>query len=174
MSEGLEAVKQNVQNYVDMAQRRYDSLADKERMAVIGVGILVVLALVYLILVAPAQRSVSEAQLKLAGQQNLLSWMKENESVARQAASGGRTVTKSDQPLQTIVTATAGPLGVTVKRYENESENKLRVSLEKVPFDKMVRWLDQLEARYGLTIINISIDAEKEPGLVTAKLVLQN
>jgi len=38
----------------------------------------------------------------------------------------------------------------------------------------MVRWLDQLETRYGLTIVNISVDAEKEPGLVTAKLVLQN
>ena len=171
MSAGL---KENIQNYLDLAQRRYDSLADRERLAVISIGILVALALVYLILVAPAQRSVSEAQMKLAGQQNLLSWMKENESVARQAATGGRTVTKSDQPLQTIITATAGPLGVAVKRYENESENKLRVWLEKVPFDKMVRWLDQLETRYGLTIVNIAIDAEKESGLVTAKLVLQN
>lgn len=169
-----ESLKEQLQNYVDMAQRRYDGLADSERKLVIGVAILVVVALAYLLLIAPAQRSVDEAQLKLAGQQNLLSWMKENESVARQAASGKGTVTKSDQPLQTIVTATAGPLGVAVKRYENESDTKLRVWLERVPFDKMVRWLDQLETRYGLTIVNISVDAEKEPGLVTAKLVLQN
>lgn len=171
MSAGL---KENLQNYLDIAQRRYDSLADNERRIVIGVGLIVVVALIYLILVVPAQRSVADAQLKLAGQQNLLSWMKENEAVARKAASGGGAVKKSDQPLQTIITSTAGPLGVAVKRYENESENKLRVWLENVPFDKMVRWLDQLETRYGLVIVNIAIDAEKEPGLVTAKLVLQN
>lgn len=169
-----ESLKEQLQNYVDMAQRRYDSLADTERKLVIGVAILVIIALAYLLLIAPAHRSVDDAQMKLAGQQNLLSWMKENEAVARQAAGGRTSVTKSDQPLQTIVTATAGPLGVAVKRYENESETKLRVWLEKVPFDKMVRWLDQLETRYGLTIVNISVDAEKETGLVTAKLVLQN
>jgi len=166
--------KQNLQNYVDTTQRRYDSLADNERLLVNGVGILILLALVYLLLIAPAKQSVSDAQMKLSGQQNLVSWMKDNESIARQAASGGGSVTRSDQPLQTIVTSTSGPLGVAVKRYENESENKLRVWLENVPFDKMVRWLDQLESRYGLMIVSISIDAEKEPGLVTAKLVLQN
>lgn len=166
--------KQNLQNYIDLAQRRYDTLADNERMLVNGAGLLIVLVLVFLILIVPARNAVNESQLKLAGQQNLMSWMKENEAVARQAGSGGGGVTKSDQPLQTIVTSTAGPMGVAVKRYENESENKLRVSLEKVPFDKMVRWLDQLESRYGLVIVNIAVDAEKEPGLVTAKLVLQN
>lgn len=166
--------KQTLQNYVDIAQRRYDNLADNERILVNALGVLILLALVFILLIAPALQSVDDAQIKLGGQQNLLGWMKENESLARQANKGGGAVTKSDQPLQTIITSTAGPLGVAVKRYENESENKLRVWLEKVPFDKMVRWLDQLESRYGLVIVNITVDAEKEPGLVTAKLVLQN
>lgn len=166
--------KEQLQNYVDMARRRYDSLADTERLIVNSVGLLVLAALVFVLLVAPAQRSVSEAQLKVSGQQKLVQWMKENESVARMAAGAGTAaVAKSDQPLQTIVTSTAGPLGITVKRYENESDTKLRVWLEKVPFDKTVRWLDQLESRYGVQIISVSIDAEKEPGIITAKLVLQ-
>lgn len=170
MSAGL---KENLQNYADMARRRYDSLADSERLMVNVVALLILAALVYLILIAPAQRSVSTAQLKLSGQQNLVQWIKENEALARMAAGSGGATTKSDQPIQTIITSTAGPLGVTVKRYENESDSKLRVWLEKVPFDKAVRWLDQLESRYGIQIISVSIDAEREPGLVTAKLVLQ-
>ena len=165
--------KEQLQNYVDMARRRYDSLTDTERLVVNLVGLLVLAALVFLLLVAPAQRSVSEAQLKVSGQQKLVQWMKENESLARMAASAGTAAPKSDQPLQTIVTSTAGPLGITVKRYENESDTKLRVWLENVPFDKTVRWLDQLESRYGTQIISVSIDAEKEPGIITAKLVLQ-
>ena len=165
--------KEQLQNYVDMARRRYDSLADSERLIVNAVGLLVLAALIFLMLIVPAQRSVSEAELKVSGQQKLMQWMKENESLARMAAGAGNPVAKSDQPLQTIVTSTAGPLGITVKRYENESDTKLRVWLENVPFDKTVRWLDQLESRYGIQIISVSIDAEKEPGIITAKLVLQ-
>ncbi|HVL00256.1 MAG TPA: type II secretion system protein M [Dongiaceae bacterium] len=165
--------KEQLQNYVDMVRRRYDGMADQERLIVNAVALLVLATLIFLLLIAPAQRSVSDAQMKISGQQKLVQWMKENESLARMAAGSGATVTKSDQPLQTIVTSTAGPLGVTVKRYENESETKLRVWLEKVPFDKTVRWLDQLESRYGVQIISVSIDAEKEPGIITAKLVLQ-
>ena len=166
--------KQSLQNYVDLAQRRYDSLANNERLIVNIVALLVILAVIFLLLIAPAQQSVANAQIKLTGQQNLLNWMKENEGVARQAAGGKGAVTRTDQPLQSLVTSTAGASGVAIKRYENESETKLRVWLENVPFDNTARWLEQLENHYGLTIVNISIDAEKEPGLVTAKLVLQN
>ncbi|AUM10983.1 type II secretion system protein GspM [Ketobacter alkanivorans] len=164
---------QNIQNSLDPVRRRYDSMAPSERMIVNGIGVLLVLVLAFLILILPAQRSVSEAEMKLAGQQKLMSWMKENEQTARMAAAGGSGRTKSDQPLQSIVTSTAPALGLTVKRIEPESDDKLRVWLEKVSFDKTVRWLHQIESRYGIQIVNISIDADRTEGLVTAKLVLQ-
>ena len=164
---------QNIQNSLDPVRRRYDSMPPSERMIVNGIGVLLVLVLAFLILILPAQRSVDEAEMKLAGQQKLMSWMKENEQTARMAAAGGSGRTKSDQPLQSIVTSTAPALGLTVKRIEPESDDKLRVWLEKVSFDKTVRWLHQIESRYGIQIVNISIDADRTEGLVTAKLVLQ-
>lgn len=166
------SAREQLQTQLDALRRRYDSLSESERRIFNGVALLVLVALVYLLLIAPAQRAVGAAQMKVSGQQKLVQWMKENEVLARQASGAGQ-VAKSDQPIQTVITSTAGPLGVIVKRFENESENKLRVWLEKVPFDKTVRWLDQLENRYGIQIINITIESEKEPGLVTAKLVLQ-
>ena len=109
----------------------------------------------------------------LQGKQNLMAWMKDNEEVARMSAVGGSTANRSDQPIQTIVTSTAPAMGITVKRFEPESEDKLRVWLAKVSFDKTMRWLHQIESRHGIRIVNVSIDAERETGLVTAKLVLQ-
>ncbi len=64
-------------------------------------------------------------------------------------------------------------MGINVKRIEPESEDKLRVWLEKVSFDKTMRWLHQIDTRYGVRIVNASIDADRAEGLVTAKLVLQ-
>lgn len=164
---------QNIQNSLDPLRRRYDSLSQSERMIVNGLGVLLVIVLVFLLLILPAQRSVSDAEMKLAGKQKLMSWMKENEQAARMAAAGGTGRSSSDQPLQSVVTTTAPAMGLTVKRIEPESDDKLRVWLEKVSFDKTVRWLHQLESRYGIRIVNISIDAERAEGLVTAKFVLQ-
>jgi len=164
---------QNIQNSLDPVRRRYDSLSDSERLIVNGIGILIVLVIIFLLLIVPAQRSVDQAQLTLQDKQNLMAWMKDNEDVARMAATGGSSSTRSDQPLQTIVTSTAPSMGITVKRFEPESDDKLRVWLEKVSFDKTMRWLHQIESRYGIKIVNVSIDAERAEGLVTAKLVLQ-
>lgn len=164
---------QNLRNSLDPVRRRYDSLSDSERMIVNGIGVLILLVLVFLLLILPAQRSVDQAAITLQGKQNLMAWMKDNEEVARMSAVGGSTANRSDQPIQTIVTSTAPAMGITVKRFEPESEDKLRVWLEKVSFDKTMRWLHQIESRHGIRIVNVSIDAERETGLVTAKLVLQ-
>ena len=165
---------QNLQNSLDPVRRRYDSLSNSERLVVNGIGVLILLVLLFLLLILPAHRAVDKAEMTLTGKQNLLSWMQDNEQVARMAAKGeGGTRSQSDQPLQSIVTSTAPALGINVKRIEPESDDKLRVWLEKVSFDKTMRWLHQIETRYGVRIANVSIDAEREEGLVTAKLVLQ-
>lgn len=169
----MSTVLQNLQNSLDPLRRRYDSMADSERLVVNGIGVLIVLVLLFLILILPGQRAVDKAQTSLTAKQNLLSWMQDNEQLARMAAQGGSRSSRSDQPLQSIVTSTAPALGITVKRIEPESDDKLRVWLEKVSFDKTVRWLHQIETRYGVRIVNASIDAERAEGLVTAKLVLQ-
>lgn len=164
---------QNIQNALDPLRRRYDSFSESERLLVNGVGILILLVLVFLVLIVPAQRSSNQAEIKLASMQSLKTWMQENEAVARAASSGNSGVSRANQPLQTIVTSTAPAMGITVKRFEPESDDKLRVWLEKVSFDKTMRWLHQLESRYGLRFTNIAVDAEREEGLVTVKLVLE-
>ena len=165
-------VMQTIQNYIDPVRRRYDSLEEMERWIVNGIAALFVLVIVCLVLIVPAKNALSEAELKLSAQQGLMQWMQENEAVARMAAKGGNSSSSSNQPLQSIVTSTAPSMGVTVKRFEPESDEKLRVWLENVSFDKTARWLHQLESRYGVRIVNISVDAEREQGLINAKLVL--
>lgn len=162
-----------LKGYVETGQRRYNSLSDSERLIANAVTLVVALALIFLLVIAPAQRSVNAAEAKLVGQQGLLQWMQENEGLAREASRGGSRSPRSNQPLQTIVTATAPRLGVAIKRLEPESGNRLRIWVEKVPFDNTMTWLNQLEERHGVTVNNISVDSEREPGLVTAKMVLQ-
>lgn len=164
---------QKLQPHLDPVVRRYDSLSDSERMLVNGLGALTLVVLVLLLLVLPARRSVEQAEMKLAAKQDLLQWVKDNESNVRQMAAQGRATARSDQPLQTIITSTAPSLGVTVRRFEPESDGKLRIWLDSVPFDNTVRWLHRLQTRYGVKIVNASVDAEREQGLVSAKLVLQ-
>jgi general secretion pathway protein M len=48
----------------------------------------------------------------------------------------------------------------------------VRIWLEDVPFDGLVRWLGDLHARYGVRVDNADIERESGPGLVNARLTL--
>ena len=49
----------------------------------------------------------------------------------------------------------------------------MRVSLEQVAFDDMVRWLSSLRQSYAVNVDTVTIDRQPQPGLVNANLVLK-
>ncbi len=155
-------------------KRAYYSLSARERVMVNAMLAVVLFALVYVVLVYPASRAVNQAQLDYEQKQNLLAWMKSEEGKMKAvAASGlGTKPKKTGQALMTQVNRSAQQAGLTLKRYEPDGEDKLRVWLDDVSFNKTIRWLNQLESRDGIKVINISIDAQNKPGIANFKIIL--
>ena len=48
----------------------------------------------------------------------------------------------------------------------------MRIWLDDVPFDALVRWLGDLHTRYGVRVEAANIERESGPGLVSARLTL--
>ncbi|MBI2383438.1 MAG: type II secretion system protein M [Gammaproteobacteria bacterium] len=63
-------------------------------------------------------------------------------------------------------------LGKAPSRIQPEGDKQVRVWLEDVSFDALVRWMQDLQARYGLRIESADIERESGPGLVDARLTL--
>jgi general secretion pathway protein M len=70
-------------------------------------------------------------------------------------------------------TARTAGLGTTVKRVEPQGEDKLRVQMEQVSFDKMILWLSALKQEHGIAAINVIVDRQTDSDQVNARLVLQ-
>ncbi len=165
---------ETLREFYSQARRRYWMLAGHERMVVNAVALVVVALLIFVIIVNPALKTRAQAEVQLNAKRGVLEWIRDNEQRAI-AASGSTTgqAPKSGQALMAVVTSSSSQMGLALKRYEPDGDDKLRVWLEDQSFNKTVRWLDSLQKQHGMTVVNVAVDAGKEPGVVTAKIVLR-
>lgn len=165
---------ETLKEYYAQGRRRYWMMAPHERLVVNALVVAIVAMLLFLVVINPALKSRAEAEVQLNAKRSVLQWVKDNE---QRAIAASRTTTgqapKSGQSLMAVVTSSSSQMGLALKRYEPEGDDKLRVWLEDQSFNKMVRWLDSLQKQHGMSVVNVSVDAGKEPGVVTAKLVLR-
>jgi general secretion pathway protein M len=48
----------------------------------------------------------------------------------------------------------------------------VKVWVEEVPFDSLLRWMQELEQRYGIRTQTAEIEKQATPGMVSAQLTL--
>ena len=156
--------------------RQYELLSSRDQMMLHGLGVFVVLILVFFMLVNPALSSVDEARAKLERKQEVLTWMKSNEHLVNAANSnkGGKARTRpTGKTMSSIINSSSDRYKVSVKRLKPDGEDKLHVWLENVEFNNVVKWLNKLKKDYSVTVTNISIDSGKESGFIKAKIILR-
>ncbi|MGH8482382.1 MAG: type II secretion system protein GspM, partial [Nevskiaceae bacterium] len=57
-------------------------------------------------------------------------------------------------------------------RLQPDGDDTVRLWLEDVPFEALVRWLGELHTRYGVRVDAVEVERESGPGLVSARLTL--
>jgi len=149
-------------------------LVPRERYMLLGMTVFLAIVLVYFVLVNPAINAAADAKQMLANKQVLIQWMKSNESKVMQVQKQNRASSKptTRQSFLALVNRSSGQYSVPLKRYEPEGQNKLRVWVEDVPFNSLINWLNELKTKSAINVVNISIDAQKAPGIISAKIIL--
>jgi len=168
---GLDGINTKIRE----ARRQYEMISSRDRMMLNGLVIFLVIIAGYFLILKPSFDSVNQAQLELKGKQDLLQWIKSNEHRAKGVSnSGGKSQgRKPGQSLLALINKTSGPFQVSLKRFEPEGADKLRIWVEDIPFNNLVKWLNKLQAKHSVSILNISIDSQKEQGIINAKVVLK-
>ncbi|MCG8673410.1 MAG: type II secretion system protein M [Pseudomonadales bacterium] len=156
-------------------KRAFYGLQRREQNLIMLMGVVILIAVIYLVAMFPAQNAVAAATKKLEAKQSLLSWMQANEEAAKNAAKSSQGASRGgNKNLLGSVNQAANRYQITLQRSEPEGKDKLRIWLEDTSFNNMVKWLHFLESKRGIAVSSISLDAEKQPGLVSAKIVLKN
>ena len=76
-------------------------------------------------------------------------------------------------PLRQRVTASAQAAAVEIRRLDPQG-TALSVSLDEVPFAALIGWLETLTTQAGIQVRSAEIGRWPEPGLVTARIVMEN
>ncbi len=152
------------------------SQSEKRTLGIVSIAL--VILLLYAFVWNPVVKGVDRLRATVSEQQELLVWMQasaEEVKTLRAAEGASRPTSRGGQSLLLVVdqTAKGSKLGTALKRVEPKGQNEVRVRLEEVAFDDMVRWLSGLQRRQGVNVDSISIDRQSAPGRVNANLTLK-
>jgi general secretion pathway protein M len=160
--------------WLDRLRATWAGLAERDRrVLMVGAGALA-LILVY---VAGWQPLTSARERRAAALAEARSLAVKLETLAaettRRRGTGGATIAGTNQSLLAVVDATRKTAGLTKQpSIQPEGESTVRIQIEDVPFDQLVRWLNDLQTRYGVRVDSADIDRVSGAGLVNARLTL--
>lgn len=155
----------------------WNSLAARERKLLMAGGVVLVLALAWLLIWEPVQEGISEREQAINNQQALLGELRgmreEARSLrARNQSNGGGT--RGDLLSLANASAREHGLGGAVQRVQPQGDDRVQVWLEQAAFDELVAWLGTLQFEHGVSVHNISLERHREPGRVNSRVSLQH
>jgi len=157
--------------------RQYDALPSRDQKALLALCVALALAILFFLVWSPAHSFAKQQEANLSSGKELLSWVKANEMVARSLVadtSKGSSKILDSQSLVSTVSANAQKHKIKLKRFEPSGERKVRVWLEKVPFNNVIVWLRDLNSTYNIEVSQISIDRDEKGGLVNVRITLKS
>lgn len=148
----------------------FAALSARERRLVTAGAAVAALIVIFGILV-PLDRSVAQAEQRLAKKHADLSWM---QSVGPELAAAAPPPAASGESLLVIIDRSARESGLagSLAGSEPGGPGSLSVRLERAPFDTLVGWLARLAQQNGVSVESATIERAGAPGLVNAALVL--
>lgn len=156
----------------------FESLELREQYFVAVGAVVVVIALLYLLIWAPLDRSHAELREDVDTWQSSLMELRPLSAAAGSSDnSSSSTIVSTSQTPIIIVDQTLRSRGLD--RYRRRSQpttsNGIRVEFEDVAFDELVLWLGDLSQQYAMDVQagSFSIGGQANPGRVNATLTLE-
>lgn len=146
----------------------WDSLAQREQRIVMIASVVSLIAIIYWGIWAPLSDAVESERFGLQKQQELLSWMKENGGKIAAAGASSAASAGENQSLTQVINATAQSQKIKLTRVQPE-EDAIQIWIDEVEFAVLVKWLDLLHSRYGVSVTNTELVRGEKEGFVSVK-----
>lgn len=159
--------------YLEQFRTWWAALADRERRVVAAGSATLALILGYLLVWEPIAGARSAREAALA-EQRVIAILLETLAAEVQRGRPGAAIMGANQSLLAIVDQSRKASGLTKppSRLQPEGDAIVRIWLDDVPFDALLRWLNDLQMRYGVRVDNADVERKSGSGLVSARLTL--
>jgi general secretion pathway protein M len=159
--------------YLERFRAWWSAREERERRILSAGAVALGLILFYLLVWEPTGRISRQREAALADARALATLL-ETLAAEKQRGRPIATVAGAEQSLLAVVDQSrkASTLTKQWSTLRPEGETTVRIAFEDVPFDALLRWLNELQTRYGVRVDNADIERESGPGLVNARLTL--
>lgn len=160
--------------YLTRLREWLDSLAPRERTLVLAAAVVVGIGLLDLVIWEPLARAHERREQGLVTARALASKLEAlSADAARAQGNGGGGAGRGMSLLAAVDQASkSGTLSKPPTRLQPEGDGEVKVWIEGTGFESVVRWIAELESRYGITVQTVDIEKESTPGQVNARLSL--
>lgn len=171
------ALRQKLAGYGEQLaplRARYEALQPREQMLVGIAAVLVVIALLHAAIWQPIVKRHRTLVDELDTARSIATRLAQAEVEVRVAAPQSAPIVGSDVSLLTAVDQATknGTLSKPPARLQPDGENQARIWFEEVEFDVLLRWMNELQSRYGVRIEVADIERQPTAGLVNARLAV--
>ncbi len=155
----------------------YNTLTARERNLVVYGSIISALILFWLLIANPLYSKHKTLSREIQDKRNALTLMQaQSEQIKRLRAQKASNQSKGfkGNPQQLVEKALqTWRLKPALQKMQSQGEKAIRLSLKNANADRFMRFLQDLEDKYALSIDTMAITADKESGLVDVRLTVK-
>jgi general secretion pathway protein M len=161
-----------MKDLMDNALAWLRALAPRERVMVLSCAVVVILTLAYAGAWKPVVDAHHRREAALERARGIAARIEQ--AAAEIKASGPTRAVDSNTSLLAAVDQTSRSpiLGKTPSRVQPEGEKEVKVWIDDVPFDNLLRWLQELEQKFGIVSSSAEIERSSAPGVVNVRVTL--
>lgn len=161
--------------YLTTLQDWFRGLAARERVMVVACAVVVAVTVLFLGIWEPLLKAHRKYEADLVSARALGQRLEVIAAQAQSAhAAGGAAPVATGLSLLSAVdqAGKSGTLTKPLTRIQPEGDNEVKVWIDGVSFDALLRWIGELELRYGIDAQSVDIEKDATPGQVNVRLSL--
>ena len=154
-------------------RQRIQELERKEKLAILALSVFLALLTFFLVIWFPIYESKEKRRDSYERSLDLLLYLQSTEEEARSVKVDG-SKRMSGQTLLTKVTRTAKTAGIQPSRLQPEGNDSVSIWFDSVSYRELMLFLERLESREAIYIIQLSIDKGNQSGKISSRVTVRS
>ena len=154
-------------------RQRIQELERKEKLAILALSVFLALLTFFLVIWIPIYEHKEKQRDSYEKSLDLLLYLRSTEEEARSVKVEGAK-RMSGQTLLTKVTRTAKTAGIQPSRLQPEGNDSVSIWFDSVSYRELMLFLERLESREAIYIIQLSIDKGNQSGKISSRVTVRS
>ena len=154
-------------------RQRIQELERKEKLAILALSVFLAFLMFFLVIWLPIYEYREKQRDSYQRSLDLLLYLQSTEEEARSVKVEG-SKRMSGQTLLTKVTRTAKTAGIQPSRLQPEGNDSVSIWFDSVSYRELMLFLERLESREAIYIIQLSIDKGNQSGKISSRVTVRS